>query len=839
MAITQELREIGGIINSTDLNYNFNRMQEDLQLAVEGVVFKDPYTQLETIKDRNSIPVSELTQGMWVAVSENGKVYEYSTKWDSLVMRPFRKFGPEAGDLPEVPYRIDGDQVSGPMIYACYVCEVDDRDVYDWKYTSETTGVTYNDGDWAVFVKQDYEQQGHWEYIPKWIPIMDVTSVLKNNLIGDPNDLHTDDKYRIVNAINEIHDDLGDLDDLTTNTKGRPNTAVDAINELDERCGELPDLKTAAKDNLVDAINEVDDNVGPIEDLTTTNKGNTVLAINELHSEHGELSDLHTENKDTFVDAINEIHDDLGTISELTTDDKSTAVAAINEIDKRVGKLPELKTADKTSVINAINGLGDISKLETTTKETAVAAINELDARCGELVDLTTTNKTNLVAAINEVDKDVGNVSTLTTSTKVDTVSAINELDGEIGDLSTLTTADKSTIVKAINEVDKDVGDVSTLTTSSKDDTVSAINELKAITDTLRGATIVIGRIDLDTKDVTDAKLTARALEIMGGTTVQTGWTLVDNEQHEWHWNGVNWQDMEQPNIYPAQNGTLGLVRGSETGDISVTDGNMTVNHAADASKLGGQLPAYYAKSADVGTVGSLTTTAKTVVGAINELDGEVGDLSTLHTEVKDKIVNAINEVHDDLGTLSNLTTTAKTDAVAAINELKSRCDTEDSNITDLQNNKADKTNVLQLNNTTEYHPTQDYHPATKAYVDSLTGGASWGEIVNNIEDQEDLMQLLNDRPTKAEVLSKTNTIAFTPTANYHPATKKYVDDVFATVNGWGEIKGDIADQQDLQDELTKKQNKDTAWNTSNLIIGTTEPAVPAQGFVIWIDLNS
>lgn len=38
MAITQKLREIGGIINSTDLNYNFNRMAEDLQLAVEGVI---------------------------------------------------------------------------------------------------------------------------------------------------------------------------------------------------------------------------------------------------------------------------------------------------------------------------------------------------------------------------------------------------------------------------------------------------------------------------------------------------------------------------------------------------------------------------------------------------------------------------------------------------------------------------------------------------------------------------------------------------------------------------------------------------------------------------------
>ena len=658
MAITQKLREIGGIINSTDLNYNFNRMQEDLQLAVEGVVFKDPYTQVETIKDRNSIPEADRVQGMWVAVSENGVVYEYNRKYDTLVARPFREFGPEKGDLPEIPFRIDGDEGSGPMLSACYVCSVDDGDTYDWKYTSETTGVTYNDGDWAVFIKQDYEQEGHWEYIPKWIPIMDVTSILENNLVGKLEDLHTDDKHRLVNAINEIHDDLGDLDDLTTNVHGRPGTAVAAINELDERCGELPDLKTAAKDNLVSAINEVDDNVGPIENLTTTNKGNTVLAINELHAEHGILSELHTEDKNTFVGAINEIHDDLGTIETLTTDDKSTAVAAINELDTRVGELPTLTTATKTNVI----------------------------------------------AAINEVDKDVGNVGTLTTTVKTDTVSAINEL--------------------------------------------------KAITDTLRGATIIIGRINLNTSDVTPEALTARALEIMGGTTVQTGWTLVDNEQHEWHWNGENWQDLEQPNIYPAQNDVMGTVIGSASGDISIQDGNMTVLHAQNASNLGGQAPSYYATQAEVDT-------------------------------------------------------------------------------------KADKDNVLEKDNTTPYTPTSDYHPATKAYVDSLTGGASWGEIINNIEDQEDLMQLLNDRPTLSQVLTKTNTTAFTPTASYHPATKKYVDDVLANINTWGQITGDIADQQDLQNELIKKQDKATAWNTDNLVVSTTQPAVPAQGYIIWIDLNS
>lgn len=653
--LTQDLRDIGGIINSTDLNYNFKRMQEDLQLAVEGVVFDERYAMVEFMKDRNAIPTEDLAQGLWVSVSENGVVYEYQKRDDVVVVEPYREFGIGLPDLPDIPYRIDGDAFSGPLIGACYVCKCDDRDTYDWKYTSETTGETYNDGDWAVFVKEDYEQEGHWIKVVKWVPIMDVTSILEQNLIGRLEDLHTEDKYRIVNAINEIHDDLGTLDDLTTNTQ---ETAVAAINELDERVGELPDLKTAHKEDIVAAINEVDDNVGPIENLTTVNKGNTVSAINELDAEMGDLAGLHTEAKDTIVNAINEVHDDLGTIEELTTNDKSTAVAAINEMDTRVGELP----------------------------------------------DLTTAAKNNIVSAVNELDKDIGNVSTLTTT--------------------------------------------------AKDNTVNAINELKYITDTLRGATIVIGRIYLDTAEVTQENLTTRALEIMGGDTLQTGWTLVDDEWHEWHYNGTSWQDLEHPNIYPAENGILGTVQGTANGDISITTGVMTVLHSADSTLFNGQPASYYAT--------------------------------------------------------------------------KEYADT-----------KADKVNVLELDNTTPYVPTLDYHPATKQYVDESRGVAYWGSIVNNIEDQEDLMQLLNDRPTKANVLTLDNTTAYAPTANYHPATKMYVDEKFDESYQWGLIKGDIADQQDLQNELILKQDKATAWNTSNLIVDTEQPAVPAQGFVVWVDLNS
>lgn len=651
MAITQKLREIGGIINSTDLNYNFNRMQEDLQLAVEGVVFKDKYSEVETMTDRNNIPAHELIPGLWVAVAENGRVYEYSTRYDIAINGEIRNFG-LTGDIPAIPYRVEGDPSSGIFFNAGYVCNANDR-TSDWKYFSNTMNSEFNDGDMAVFKAVPGTDSGTWSRVPKWIQIMDVTSILENNLIGKLEDLHTEDKTRIVNAINEIHDDLGTIEELTTNTK---TSAVAAINELDTRAGELEDLNTEDKTNLVSAISEVDANVGPVEDLTTENKIAT-WAINELDREMGALNELETESKTSIVSAMNEIHDDLGTLSDLTTTKKDTAVSAINELDVRAGKLPDLTTGIKSSL-----------------------------------------------------------------------VSAINEVDGELGPLSSLTTANKT-------------------------NAVSAINELKSITDTLRGATIVIGRIYVDTEDITPELLNARALEIMGGTIVQAGWTLVDNEQHEWHWNGENWQDMEQPNIYPAQNDVLGLVRGSATGDISITDGNMSVLRAANSDNLNGQPAGYYA---------------------------------------------TLEQVEQ----------------------------------------KADKSNVLEKTNTVAYAPTEDYHPVTKKYADDSAGKATWGRIDGDIENQEDLRDLLGTYAKTNDVLTKTNTTSYNPTQNYHPATKQYVDNKLSEGSSWGNISGEIEDQLDLQNELSTKQDRRTAWNTDNFVVGTEQPGVPATGYVLWIDTN-
>ena len=54
---------------------------------------------------------------------------------------------------------------------------------------------------------------------------------------------------------------------------------------------------------------------------------------------------------------------------------------------------------------------------------------------------------------------------------------------------------------------------------------------------------------------------------------------------------------------------------------------------------------------------------------------------------------------------------------------------------------------------------------------------AVWWSITWTLSAQTDLQNALNDKANRTDVLEKTNTTSYTPTADYHPATKKYTDD--------------------------------------------------------------
>nr|MDD5049037.1 hypothetical protein [Methanoregulaceae archaeon] len=73
-----------------------------------------------------------------------------------------------------------------------------------------------------------------------------------------------------------------------------------------------------------------------------------------------------------------------------------------------------------------------------------------------------------------------------------------------------------------------------------------------------------------------------------------------------------------------------------------IIDGNLTVTGAITNTALDERIGAI---EDDVGDVTNMTTTATDLAGAIDELDAEIGDISTLDTTEKGSVVGAINEL--------------------------------------------------------------------------------------------------------------------------------------------------------------------------------------------------
>ncbi|MEP0367420.1 MAG: hypothetical protein ABJN36_12410 [Cyclobacteriaceae bacterium] len=58
-----------------------------------------------------------------------------------------------------------------------------------------------------------------------------------------------------------------------------------------------------------------------------------------------------------------------------------------------------------------------------------------------------------------------------------------------------------------------------------------------------------------------------------------------------------------------------------------------------------------------------------------------------------------------------------------------------------------------------------------------------WGQIQGNIQNQQDLIDEFNLKADKNNVLELDNTAAYAPTDDYHPATKKFLEDVIAVLD--------------------------------------------------------
>ena len=105
------------------------------------------------------------------------------------------------------------------------------------------------------------------------------------------------------------------------------------------------------------------------------------------------------------------------------------------------------------------------------------------------------------------------------------------------------------------------------------------------------------------------------------------------------------------------------------------------------------------------------------------------------------------------------------------------------NNFSTLNNNKADKFNVLEKDNNTPYEPTNDYNPSTKKYVDE-NKWALWGNITWTLSNQTDLQDVLDNKVSWTQSIT---TILWNDDSTI--PTSKAVADAIGNWWGWDMLK--------------------------------------------------
>lgn len=350
----------------------------------------------------------------------------------------------------------------------------------------------------------------------------------------------------------------------------------------------------------------------------------------------------------TLREAVNELDEKQG--DDMLTTFAQDISAAINEHDQEIGDLNNLTTTYKANLVGAINEhdseIGNLPELTTTEKGTLVGAIDELDSDIGNLADLTTTEKTSLVLAINELDAKQGDDPLSTV--KKDLSGAVNELDGELGDLANLNaklqaedTADDGikTMVKAAN-----LALSRSLVTAEKDTTDPAITYKYVFKQDDR--TIIEVELPLDIRVNAGNIFKAVGTEIIGSDAAG-GNVLAEAGKHYLRLQFANSTEevfiLVETLFNTAEQNAQQIqlvIDNDQVISATIVPGSVTL------TELDAILNSAYTF---LDPTTPLTTTAQTVVTAINEHDTEIGDLATLKTGEKNSLVGATNELVDDL----------------------------------------------------------------------------------------------------------------------------------------------------------------------------------------------
>ena len=203
----------------------------------------------------------------------------------------------------------------------------------------------------------------------------------------------------------------------------------------------------------------------------------------------------------------------------------------------------------------------------------------------------------------------------------------------------TAITDNLSQLITNLNQTAKDAGGTDRLTTTQDSDLVGAINELDA----------EIGSVTLTT---TAQTLTGAIQEIFQGGFEELDLTLDSVKSST---------GLALGGFSDSERSTLGKALNALSRDIQILDSDMVGLLGRDSGDSGR-------------AINLLTTTAKTIVGSVNELDAEIGTLSGLTTGNKSTVVASINELDSDIGALTSLSSEVRDSNIAAtINALNTK----------------------------------------------------------------------------------------------------------------------------------------------------------------------
>jgi hypothetical protein len=447
----------------------------------------------------------------------------------------------------------------------------------------------------------------------------------------------------VVAAINELQDDIGTVESLTT----AANDLVLAINEHDAELGTITAgaMGTAAS-TVSTAIREHEDQIGNI-DITDIASGEDTItgALEQLHDEVGDVtaSNMGT-SASNLTAAVREHEDQIGNDNiNAISSTNNTIKTALNQLHTEIGSsslvdnLPNdftYNVTDHTTATNTMSSfIGDTSIANIGTTDTVTGALQKLHAELGSSVitdnlpDDITYTVTDHTTAINTMSGFIGSTSINNIGAPDTLTGALQSLHGEIGtmvfgSLGPVDAANSTTLTGAVNVLDAEIGDTdfslvgSDITTALKN-TYDDIYVTGNVTGLNTTATHLIGAINELEQDLFNAEGGTKRTRSSLLTSDKTSIVDAINELHtELYVSGASFTGLSANNFKSGINELRAEL--GDVNDINDAAGYIATTAVTGITEIQG----------DIGDVDTLTLDAGTIVGALNEIEA-IFDAST------------------------------------------------------------------------------------------------------------------------------------------------------------------------------------------------------------------